>query len=478
MSSKKNSREQSILEWLLEHDRELAEVIKHAGLEGSLEPQNGNGVTFLFPGDNTFREKLLEMADNLDTTELTQKLNSLILPEFFGKLGDFQSGRAVGNVLNARFKVNCEGGVTLKSATDFVNTAGQAVYIMTAGSPPVTGGGYQRPSRTRRPQVRGGAGADLMYPPSRPPRQEFADRVEGEFNNCMLKDMCTSYHPYLANVVSLLNFLKLKHKDLYKRALYVIDYEPITTLFLLMEPYKVCGTYFIPDDVLFGPGGWNGMILCGNATVEYMGFFKEMGEDSSAKVISQVDIARKRIMDSPDASLALGALQSVYKTFETQNSIEGYKLPAEAKPSTEGLNLWRDEFRFVAHVALQELRSQPFTPLAFREITDEFRTTRAGNNYKNEVAVINCNLSVNPKAERMFLLALINSTAFLYTPCPPQNTTKWGPPRAMLPTSGGVYNHNASALAALQEVRGMVYPGGVNPQAAEREKLLKELYGN
>jgi hypothetical protein len=472
MSSKKNSGEQSILEWVSAHDHDLAEAIKSAGLEGSLEPQNGNGVTFLVPEDKTFREKLLEMDDDIDKSELTQKLNSLIIPEFFGQLNDFQS-RPVGNVLNARFKVNCEGGVTLKPAADFVNTAGRAVYIMTEGSPPITGGGYQRPSRTRRPQVRGGA--ESMYsPPSRPFRQELADRVEEEFNNCMLKDMCTSYHPYLANVVSLLNFLKRRHTDLYKKALFMIDYEPITTFFLLMEPYKECGSYFIPDAVL---GGWNGMILCSNATEEYMGFFKEMGEESGA-IISQADKARRRIMAISDAPQALSALQSVYKIFEAQNSIEGYKLPAEAKPSTEGLKFWQDEFRFVAHVALQELRSQPFTALAFREITDEFRHTRAGNNYKNEVSVINCNRSVNVRAERMFLLAFINSTALLYIPCPPQNVTKWGPPQPMLPNSSGVYNHNVSAFAALQEVKGMVYPGGVNSQAAEKEKLLKELYGN
>jgi hypothetical protein len=479
MSGKKNSGEQSIMDWLKAHDHELAEAIKSADLEGALVPQNGNGVTFLVPEDKDFRDVLFEMVNVTDKTELIQKLNSLIIPEFFGELNDFEI-RPVGNIHRALFKVNREGGVMLRSAANFFSTADRALYIMTKGSPPITGGGYQRPIRKRRSQVRGGA--DLRYFPShRPPRQGVADRVEDEFNKCMVTDGCKEYHPYLVNVVSLLNFLKIRHNDLYKKALFVIDYEPITTYYLLMEPYKVCGTHFIPDEVLFGKGCWNGMILCKDAKTEYMDFFEEMGEVTGA-IISQADITRKRIMGSYDVSQAVGALQDAYKTLETKNSIEGRDLPLVAQSSTvEGLKkLWQDEFRYVVHVALLELRSQPtYDCRDFRAITDEFRTTRPGNNYNNEIVLINCNISVYPKAERLFLLSFINSTAFLYFPCPSQKARIWRGPKQPIvePKTVGVYSHNASALEALDQVTRMVYEGGLSPQEAAAQQLRTKLYG-
>jgi hypothetical protein len=295
----------------------------------------------------------------------------------------------------------------------------------------------------------------------------------------MEKDRCKDYHPYLANVVSLLNFLKLRHKNLYQKALFVLDYEPITTYYLLMEPYKVCGKHFIPDEVLFGgDGAWNGYIICSDAKAEYMGFFEGMGANFNT-IISQADITRRRIMDTSDAPQAVLSLQDAYKTLETKNSIEGYDLPPEAKPSTEGLKLWQDEFRYVVHAALEELRSQPsYDYREFRAITDEFRTTRPGNNYKNEVVLINCNVSVYPRAERTFLLSFIRSTAFLYFPCPSQKVKTWGPPQPMVSNTGGVYNHNAIALAALEEVTGMVYQGGLSPQEAAAQQLRSELYGS
>ena len=100
MSGKKNSGEQSktILEWISDHDSVLAEAIKAVNLDRALDPQNGNGVTFIFPEDQQFREELSAMADNLDKTEFSQHINSLILPDFFQRPGDFNS-RPVGNSL-------------------------------------------------------------------------------------------------------------------------------------------------------------------------------------------------------------------------------------------------------------------------------------------------------------------------------------------------------------------------------------------
>ena len=476
MSGKKNSGEQSktILEWISDHDSVLAEAIRAVNLDMALDPQNGNGVTFIFPEDQQFREELSAMADNLDTTEFSRHINSLILPEFFQRPGEFNS-RTVGNSLGVAFKVNCEGGIMLKPASDFTNSNGRAVYVMVGkGRPPTTGGGYKKPTRPRRAQVRGGS--NTQPPSAYRPRQETANRVEEEFHKCMAKDFCHSFNPYLASVVSLLNFLKLKHNELYKKALFVIDYEPISTFFILMEPYKVCGEHFIPDDVLFGNDGWNETFLCSNAVEEYMGFFREMA-DASSKIASQVDNARTRIMDIADPSQAIIALQTLYSISENQNSIEGFALPPAAKPTSKGLKLWRDELRFVIHLALLELRGQPYEAMAFRELFDDLRTTRAGNNHDNEVAVTKCNTGVHPKAELMFLAAFINSTAMLYNPCPPEYITRWGPSRPMAPNEAGVYNHNFFALTALKEVHGMVFPGGRPPAAAMGEKLRGQLYG-
>ena len=479
MSSKKNDSAQpkTIMDWVEEHDSDLAEAISSVNLEGVLKPSNGNGVTFLYPEDPEFREALVAMTNDLGGAGFIKHFKSLVIPDIFQRLEDFQqAGRQVGNLLDANFKVNCEGGVSLKYATDFTNPDSIAVYIMASETrPPVTGGGYRRPP-PRKPTVRGGADRRHNQYSHRP---AFADGVEEEFNKCMAADGCRTHNPYLEKVVSLLNFLKLKHNELYQKALFVIDYEPISTFFILMEPYKNpnSGEPFIPERVLFGDGGWNGTFLCEDAITEYMRFF-EVTANASDVIAGQADIIRTRIMNNADTSQAVLSLQMAYNELETKNTILGFKLPAAAWQPTKGRKHWQDELRFVVHEALREVRMRPqYDSTTFRKITDELRFTRTGSNYVDELAANHCIRSVYPKAEYMFVASFINSTDFLYAPCPPAKISSWGPARAGPLGVAAVYNRNASAYAALKGTTGMVYPFGFSPKDLAQHEMRSELYG-
>ena len=478
MSGKKNDSEQpkTILDWIADHDPALAGAIGSVNLQTVLEPHAGHGVTFLFPEDEKIRGELLDMADEPGAVKFIKLFNSFVIPDIFKKLNEFhQEGRQVGNLLGATIKVNCEGGVSLSHAPDFTNTDRLAVYIMAGENrPPTTGGGYKKPP-PRKAHMRGGMAHHSAYGT----RAAFADNVEGEFNRCMAKDGCRSHNPYLEKVVSLLNFLKVRHNVIYQRALFVIDYEPVSTFFILMEPYKDprSGEYFIPEHVLFGADGWGGAFLCQNAIEEYMAFFEETAKSSDA-IARQVDKIRTRIMGNADPSQSVLAVQAAYNEFESQNSIQGYPLPAAARQPTRGRKHWQDELRFVVHEALREVRAPPrYDSTTFRKITDELRYTRAGNNYSDELTLNHCSRSVYPKAEYMFVASFINSTDFLYTPCPPANISRWGPPRAAPLGVAAVYNRNASAFATLKGTTGMVYPLGFSPKDLAQQEIRSQLYG-
>lgn len=145
-------------------------------------------------------------------------------------------------------------------------------------------------------------------------------------------------------------------------------------------------------------------------------------------------------------------------------SAEGVFAPEVSPQVGAEKRLWQDEFRFMTHAALAEIRADPApTPETLGEAF-QHAYARPGNNYADETLLTNSDRlgeDVNPRGAYLFLLKFINSTDFLYVPVVEDAIgDHWGD----IPTAEGaaafgdvmdlsVWNAEASKMDYLRKLR-------------------------
>jgi hypothetical protein len=494
MASKKKGqpvKHCQIFTWVEAQDPALADAIRHLCLAGLFHPRGRPGVTLLYPKDKSFREEIVSKADGENAEEAVSLIESLVLSDVYRTGADFAQkpvGSARGVKLNVESadasRVRLAGGLELVPAEDFrLLTRGEgtpplAVWYIAKGRPPLEGEAFHPPAPKRR--ARGGG-------PGRAPglpndRAHLAARTACEFDRCMQKDRCREFDPYLARSVSLLRFLQLQHPDEYTKVLPLIDYNPLLTFYLLLEPAKP-DPRLLADELLFGDGGWNGACLYENAVEDYLSVFRELPElklpspaprmfHERATVAAQVDRVRQSVARQAHHRRIPDTIRSAYTALGTRNEIDGFGpvLPAStvAALGPDGL-LWQGEMRFTVRMALVSLSRGPYSPWDFKRVVDDLHTRWAGRSYTAELNLLHPELlkqNVAPATELALLLKFVGTTDFLYTPVAPDavgpasgdpwDPTKWRP----------YFNANAYALQELRATgAGMARPAGVSPKA-------------
>lgn len=501
MSAKKKvklTRQCRIFQWIEDQDPEFAEAIHYLCLEGALSPgSRSTGVTFLYPKDRAYRQEIVDKAYGEEADEAVKLVESLIIPDALRTAADF-GRRPVGSKLGVKYavesaggaKVQLAGGVELAPASDFRPRDDRAdrlaVWVVEKGRLPLSGEDYRAPMAERR--AKGGAARRGGNEGGE--RQALAAATEADFDRCMRRDGCREHHPYLARVVSLLKYLRARSPEAYQRVLPVIDYDPVVSFYLLLEPFKARGEPLLPDALLFGAGAWNGADLYENAVAEYEEVFRGLPAQAApdgayvfrdrAAVASQIDAIRQHFASlNPRQGPQL--VQSAYATLAAQNTINGMGpvLPPDALAALSGSKkLWQDELRFTLHEALQTLRGAPYEPSTFARIARDLRTQWPGNDYAAEICLSNLadlQTNVAPRQELFLLAKFVNSTDFLYLPAAPEAVGgAWG---SMDPTDWQVYNRNAAALANLHRVQGMVRPSGLSPQTLQELQVYVQTHG-
>jgi hypothetical protein len=287
MSGKKLQKHCRIFLWVEGHDPALAQAIRDLCMEGALSPGRGSpGVTFLYP-TAAVRKEIIEKAYGADAEDALRLLDANIIPEVVRTPAEFR--RAGGNRLGVQLKVigtegtsvRLEGGAVLRPSEDFspLRKDNIAVWCVEEGALPTEGPAAPK-TAAGRPRVAGGRGRRRAHggagdaPPSvaaesQPllgdmehlsARAVLAAKTEAAFNACMLKDRCRAYDPYLDVVASLLLWLQSPKgdPDRFLGVLPLIDRDPVSCFYILLEPYKTRGDFLLPDDVLFGgPDHWN-----------------------------------------------------------------------------------------------------------------------------------------------------------------------------------------------------------------------------
>jgi hypothetical protein len=479
-----------ILSWVEVQDSALADAIKHLCLTGIFHPRSRPGITFMYPKDKEFREEIVTKAFGEQAEEAVSLIESLVLLDVFRSGAEFGQ-RPVGSARGIKLavesadvgRVRFAGGLELVPADDFrVLERGApprlAVWLIAKGRPPLEGEPYAPPAPKRR--ARGGGAPQSLGAPN--DRMHLAAKTASEFDCCMRKDLCRGYNPYLARSVSLLRFLQLQHPDEYKKVLPLIDYNPLLTFYFLVEPAKP-EPRLLPDELLFGDGGWNGACLFEDAREDYLAFFKEFaarGERKGeprvfgdrARVAAQADRVRQEIGEIANIRRVPDAIRAAYAALGARNEIAGLGpvFPAStlAALGAAGL-LWQGEMRFTIRSALITLSRGPYSSWDFRRVVDDLHTRWTGRDYTAELTLVHPDLlkhNVAPKVELAILMKFVGSTDFLYTPVAPGEVgpgggdpwdpTQWKP----------YFNANRFALSELQATGAdMRRPSGISPKA-------------
>lgn len=525
---KKHSR---IPAWVAAKDGDLAGALRDLCMDGLL----GGGVSFLYPTPEV-RAQIVDLAYGPRAEEAVRLLDAHIAT---APLPDAASFRAAGSRLGIRLEgapegeeVVLAGGARLRAAGDFRPRGG--VWEVLSGLVPLEGPPHKPPpprARARRRRRYYGEGDEAAAakeekPPPPPRRGEtararYAAEVEARVDHEMRKDRCRGSYPYLEAAVSLLHFLKMSRPELLRALLPVLDRDPAVSFYLLLEPYKAPGSqgaYLIPDEALFGAGGWGGRMIFRDAPAEFEAFFEllpaearpaakprdgrggppvvPLGVGAPRRVRAAIDQARMGIegVDGRAANRVTlpRAVGAAYQTLLAHNAVCGAApvvadaaLALWAPPAKKR---WQDEFRFIFHRRFRDLLASPlYSGEDLRDILGEIRHGRPGNDYAAEAKLTGGGIlesDVSPKAAFLLLLRFLNSSDFLYPGPPPKAAVDgdWGEVGTgpFDPLSLEVYNAEASKQAVLGRMRASgVSSGGrlVDPATVAALRLYFQAHG-
>lgn len=484
-----------IYQWIEDQDPKFAEAITDLCLEGALSPTGNNpGVTFLYPKDDAYREEIINKTYTKQADEAERMIEALILPDVFINATDFKS-KPVGNRMRRQYEFETiEGkkvkiaGMELEAATGFEPLKKRegriSVWVITKGRPK-EGKEYTPPKR-QRSEHKGGAYYGGAPAPSS--RASMAIEVETAYDACMREDKCRRHNPYLAKVVSLLNYLKANHQEVFNTVLPMIDLDPGVTFYLLLEPFKTRGEYLIQDAILFGSSAWNGGEVYTNAVEEFKKFFAAQEGTAlcctdRAGLMSKIDSIRQQCTKM---SQAPAVVTQAYEELATRNTIGGVGpvYPESTKAALQnGKKLWQDEFRFIVANKFCDIRRQIYEmdgAAAFRKLVSDLRSTWPGNDYKGELHICceaNIQKNVAFRAEYQQIAKFMNSTDFLYLPVAAELV---GPERGSLdPDDLEVFNRNAVSLKCLEGIiGGMRRAAGVSDRAVEEVRTYVATHGH
>lgn len=493
VTTKKNgaqTRHCSIYRWIEGQDATFAEALRdQLCIECELNA-GPNGTTFLYPVDLAYRQEIVDKAYSNDADDAVKMVRALIIPDKFAQSTEF-GRRPVGNKLGVALQVGSvsDGEVTFKNdmkiaPSDFNPLSTRsgaprnlAVWLLTKGRAPTEGKEYAPPAPPRR--FRGGG--DYRGPNE---RARLADAVAAEYNLSALQKRGNICNPYLAKVVSLLNYLRAEHPAVLEQIQPVLDYNPAVSFYLLFEPYKTKGEHLIRDEILFGDNAWNCADAYGDAISEYLGFFTGRGGSAIAAnnsaVVAGVDRVRRNITGRGFGRDLVNAVNGVYDSFAANNTIDGVNsvMSREAHAAIAPRKQWQDEFRFVVGEALGEVAARPYDPVSFCGIVDNIRTCWPGNDYVAERILSNikdATTNVAPRQNLILLGKFVNSTDFLYVPVPPAGVGE-AVEDSGSKISWDFINRNRTELNALRTITGMTRPSGLSPQTLRELAVYQKLH--
>jgi len=468
MAAKKFKTYCKITDYIEAKDADLFNVIKGLCLEGALLSLKGKaGLTFLWPQDKKFRDKLFEMAysENPDDIDKARDLIlALIIRDSIKQYSEWaRTSPDIGNALYPSQKIIVKSATAKEIIFDndaravpdpnFIDSSPRkclSVWKLVSGHIPVT---ENRPAtlvRSKKLSEERRGNYEVSNFETQTNRFKIALAVENDYMLYILSRNSMSQKridPYFQNTMSLVNFIiNVKEDDelAYSRVLPLMSFCKLDFYFLI-EPHKPKGPYLIPDSIILE--WWSSRIttqfdissiitkinqMLSNPKNCDSLIYKSRSQiyDKLAKI--RLDITDK--MDSRPRS-CVDEIEKVYMFLDQTNKL---KSPAESEDSaigpiyptalaeyykTEpGLKMIQDELRFVMHGAFCRLESNSFDRGLYNEIINVIgeclhaasQTERSSTLKMLNKSAIKYLISPNDRIEE--IKVFVNSTMFIFIP--------------------------------------------------------------
>lgn len=389
----------SIKDWLKEKDSELLKIFKRVCQMNYVNLEGYRYMTFIYPSKDV-RAKIDEMMES-DKSEAVKIIRSLFIPNF--RVDNAES------LINARRPISTAGKIiisngakakgsdliivsegkdvaTLKLEESFQPEFGKkntVIWRLTKGEMPTEG------EIMERKKIGGSREININKmqsgPDMRSSRISIFDSTCAE--HITYSQAKTDY--ILIKCVSLMNFVKVRAPELYTKLLYVLDWSPLISLYVLLEPNKT-HDHLIPTELI---DEWSGAVIYRNAVREYTGFFDQRSIDSSYTSVLSSALSNIESLITDEGN----ALEKFTEIKDEIRSV-GNKFE-EITGLSSNYKLWLDELRFCASKHIEG-----FLLGNANEIKNVFHVfgMMPGNNYVTE-RLITSKLDLNENVELSIL---------------------------------------------------------------------------
>lgn len=247
----KPEKNPSVAVWLKYYDKDLYEAIDDQGIMGQLRPRFGNNLTFLYPADKSYRDKIIKMLNGSDATVGVNMIQSLIIVrENLSDAQDWNELRAnIPNALGQKVEINDASGKTVNFANGATATLNKdfaardsniSVWDYKGPEMPLDGKpaefNKRAPRPPKKPSKLGGSGFPVY-----PDKNYLAKRLEDQAL-CLIRSSRENFessNPYTASLVSLAQYLKNKNGDALKKFNLMCEPNSVAAFYAIVLPYTV-----------------------------------------------------------------------------------------------------------------------------------------------------------------------------------------------------------------------------------------------
>lgn len=340
----KSKKSCNIMKYIERESPKLYAVMDELCFSVSSRTGQGRAVTFLMP-DASYVGEIVKMADS-DTPEVAgSMLRSLVLPDRYATVSDFETAKNdVVNLLHHKVdvkSVSAKGvefgcGCTATPDAGFIpfDTAKENFFVWSLsgkGRFPTEGERVERKQHSGS-KVKGGARCGAMLRCTADIESSYREYLKNGGEN-----------PYEAAVDKIMSILAARGENdvTFQCAASVLDQDPLVSYYLLVEPHK--------DDDFFIPSA------CLEQEKE-VGVTLQSYRSFIAPDNLQLRSARKALRDEilvqgTDKMTVKKQIQAAYEALRETGSVKGVRLYSDAVQkyyaSKEYLRQWQDEFRFI-----------------------------------------------------------------------------------------------------------------------------------
>ena len=452
------------LQWVKKLDLRLWEAIT----DNCGAPKFGTrgGLTFLCPESKEERDKLSAVIDS-GGRKSNDALLSRLLPFTVVSADDWVKHNAdggVGSKLKIRFGSATKAGKEVKiGETTFrpsefkffsMNGENSAAIWYSIGDVPTKGAAYGLPSHDRSAQKphRPGHGSVTGSGESGVPAT-----IRMNLFTEILKIDSTRGDAALGTIISLLPYLNIKNKDEYNNALRLLDYDPIVSCFLILEPGGATN-YVVSQETL---NDWTYTPpTTASPVAEYIALLNEAAKEApSATNIAKI---REKLIASLETEDPLKLGVSVHAAYESAGGIK---------------TCWQDQVRYCMHSELADIRSlacldAPSAAERLRELVLHINTYWPNTGDYEKCCLFSA-LQTIPfgRMQVCALLNFINSTDFLYAPAARTLADKVHLPSIANPMHKNKIDTSAYAVLYLQRLSANQLQNGDSMSPALRQQL-------